>query len=168
MEKMVTRPSPTFWRGKRVLLTGHTGFKGAWMARMLAHLGAEVTGFGLDPVAGPSAFDALRVAECARDLRGDLRDAAAVAAGARGQDVTLHLAAQAIVGAGYADPVGTWESNVTGTLHLLQALRGSGAKAAIAGTASQGLPGISRGISRYTGRERASAASSRVASPRCT
>ena len=126
------RPDPAFWAGKRVLVTGHTGFKGAWLARMLSLLGAEVTGFALDPVPGPSAFAALDVAaDLARDLRGDLRDAGAVTGAVQGAGIVLHLAAQAIVSQGYRDPAGTWGSNLQGTLTLLQALRGSGAQACV-------------------------------------
>lgn len=126
------RPDPVFWAGRKVLVTGHTGFKGAWAARMLAALGAEVTGFALDPAPGPSAFASLNVAtRIARDLRGDLRDAPAVANAVAGADIILHMAAQAIVSEGYRDPKGTWDSNLTGSLHLLQALRGSGARAAV-------------------------------------
>lgn len=132
MEGLVRLPDPAFWAGKRVLLTGHTGFKGAWAALMLGQLGARVTGFALSPVPGPSAFGALGVAaDLARDLRGDLRDAGAVAGAVQGAEIVLHLAAQAIVSEGYRDPAGTWESNVMGTLHLLQALRGSEVKAAV-------------------------------------
>lgn len=129
---MVSRPDPAFWAGRKVLLTGHTGFKGAWAARMLAALGADVTGFALDPAPGPSAFASLNVAAgLARDLRDDLRDAPAVAQAVAGADIVLHMAAQAIVSEGYRDPKGTWDINLTGTLHLLQALRGSGARAAV-------------------------------------
>lgn len=132
MEGLVRRPDPRFWAGRRVLLTGHTGFKGAWAARILSALGARVTGLALDPAPGPSAFVALAVAsDLTSDLRGDLRDADAVAQAVEGTDIVLHLAAQAIVSEGYRDPVGTWGSNVSGTLHLLQALRGSGAQAAV-------------------------------------
>jgi len=125
------RPNAGFWRGKRVLVTGHTGFKGAWAVQMLATLGAQVRGFALNPEPGPSAFDLLGVAAACDDRRGDLRDAQAVAAAVQGCDVVLHLAAQAIVSQGYRDPLGTWASNVTGTLHVLQALRGSAVQAAV-------------------------------------
>lgn len=102
------------------------------MARLLAALGARVTGFALAPAPGPSAFAALGVARgLARDLRGDLRDAGAVADAVQGADLVLHLAAQAIVSEGYRDPSGTWGANALGTLNLLQALRGSGAQAAL-------------------------------------
>ena len=132
MEGLVRRPDPRFWAGRRVLVTGHTGFKGAWAARILAALGARVTGFALDPAPGPSAFAALAVArDLAADLRGDLRDPDAVVQAVQGAEVVLHLAAQAIVSQGYRDPVGTWSANVTGTLHLLQALRGSGVQGAV-------------------------------------
>ncbi len=124
----VMRPNPDFWRGKRVLLTGHTGFKGAWLALMLTRLGAEVTGLALPPEPGPALFPILAPALRLADHAADLRDAEAVrriTAEARPQ-VVLHLAAQALVGRGYADPAGTFASNVTGTIHLLEALRGLG------------------------------------------
>lgn len=132
MEAVVRRPDPHFWSGRRVLLTGHTGFKGAWAAHMLAALGARVTGFALDPAPGPSAFAALGVASVlAHDRRGDLRAPAAMAEAAEGAEIVLHLAAQAIVSEGFRDPVATWQTNLGGTLNLLQALRGSGARAAV-------------------------------------
>ena len=125
------QPSADFWRGKRVLLTGHTGFKGAWLALLLERLGAEVTGFALAPEAGPSAFVALRPAMASRI--GDLRDAAAVQAAVQAArpEIVLHLAAQALIGRGYRDPEGTFASNVTGTINLMQTLRGAGARAAL-------------------------------------
>lgn len=132
MENLVGRPNPQFWAGRNVLVTGHTGFKGAWAVRLLAMLGAKVTGFALDPAQDPSPFATLGIAPLLqRDLRGDLRDPVAVADAVAGADVVLHMAAQAIVSQGYRDPAGTWASNVTGTLHVLQALRGSGAQAAV-------------------------------------
>lgn len=121
------KPTPSFWRGKRVLLTGHTGFKGSWLALWLARMGAEVTGLALAPATEPNLFTLARVAdglhashEC------DVRDAQAVAAhvqAARPQ-IVLHLAAQALVRAGYADPLATYATNVMGTAHVLDALRG--------------------------------------------
>lgn len=128
VEAVVRRPDPAFWAGKRVLLTGHTGFKGAWAARMLATLGARVTGFAQDPLPGPSGFDLLGVGRSLEDRRGDLSGGALPVSG---QDIVLHLAAQAIVSAGYRDPARTWASNVMGTLHLLDAMRGSGVQAAV-------------------------------------
>jgi CDP-glucose 4,6-dehydratase len=119
-------PDPQFWAGRRVLLTGHTGFKGAWLALWLEFLGARVTGFALPPEPGPSVFHATEPLDHASDRRGDLRDVAAVraAVAAAQPEIVLHLAAQALVGRGWADPMGTYASNVTGTLNLLEALRG--------------------------------------------
>ncbi|WP_347929314.1 CDP-glucose 4,6-dehydratase [Pseudomonas helvetica] len=117
--------SSQFWRGKRVLVTGHTGFKGSWLTLWLQSLGAEVTGFALDPSTEPSLFELARVAEGINDQRGDLRDLAALLeliAEAQ-PEIVLHLAAQPLVREGYRDPLGTYSSNVMGTLNLLEAIR---------------------------------------------
>lgn len=116
--------SPDFWTGRRVLLTGHTGFKGAWLSLWLRELGAEVTGLALE-ARTPSLFEMARLDDSVSSHLVDLRDAHAildVVRTARPQ-VVLHLAAQALVPEGYADPVGTFATNVTGTVHLLEALR---------------------------------------------
>lgn len=116
--------SRDFWRGRRVFLTGHTGFKGAWAARWLQRMGAEVHGFALAPDADPSLHGLLRT-PLAGETIADLRDAAAVAVAlAKAKpDIVLHLAAQALVPASYRDPVGTWTSNLFGTINLLEAMR---------------------------------------------
>lgn len=124
---MSRRPDPGFWRGRRVLVTGHTGFKGSWLVLMLRRLGAVVEGLALDPPGGDTAFGHLGVAGLlAGDRRIDIRDAVATRESVRASapDVVLHLAAQAFVGASYADPAGTFATNVQGTIHVLDALRG--------------------------------------------
>ncbi|MFN4164106.1 MAG: CDP-glucose 4,6-dehydratase [Ferrovibrio sp.] len=116
--------SPDFWRGRRVFLTGHTGFKGAWLARWLHRLGAEVHGFALPPEGEPNLSRLLQT-PLAGETLADLRDAAALerALETAAPDIVLHLAAQALVPASYRDPLGTWTSNVIGTVNLLEALR---------------------------------------------
>ena len=119
------QPDPAFWQGKRVLLTGHTGFKGSWLALWLCELGARVTGFALAPDTDPSLFDQLGLAGRLDHHVGDLRDPAALSAlvAAVQPEVVLHLAAQPLVRRSYAEPVLTWDTNVLGTIHLIEALR---------------------------------------------
>lgn len=120
-------PDPAFWSGKRVLLTGHTGFKGSWLSLWLHRLGATVAGLSLPPVTDPSLFEAARVAEvCCLSRMVDIRDRAATAAVIREfrPEIVLHLAAQPLVRASYRDPVDTFATNVQGTVHVLDALRG--------------------------------------------
>ena len=117
--------SADFWRGKRVLVTGHTGFKGSWLTLWLQSLGAQVSGFALDPSTEPSLFELSRVHEGINDQRGDLRDLGALLEiiADTEPEIVLHLAAQPLVREGYRDPLGTYSSNVMGTLNLLEAIR---------------------------------------------
>lgn len=116
---------PAFWRGRRVLLTGHTGFKGAWAALWLARLGAEVTGLALAPEDEPNLYAILNGNQDVRSCLADMRDADAVAriVAEAEPEVVLHLAAQSLVRRGIAEPVDTMATNVMGTVNLLQALR---------------------------------------------
>lgn len=119
-------PDPAFWSGRRILVTGHTGFKGSWLVRWLRILGAEVHGLALEPPTDPSLFEVARVTELlAADHRVDLRDRGAVAraVAVTTPDVVLHLAAQPLVREGFRDPAGTFATNVAGTANLLAALR---------------------------------------------
>ena len=123
LETMVIEP--TFWRGRKVFLTGHTGFKGAWASLMLGRLGADVYGFALAP---ENEADIFRTAEVGRDVHhglGDIRDLSAISAAlaqAR-PDIVIHMAAQSLVRLSYAEPVTTYATNVMGTVNLLEAVR---------------------------------------------
>lgn len=119
-------PQGNFWRGKRVLLTGHTGFKGAWLAQWLSTMGAHVTGVALAPCTEPNLFELAKVSECVQSHHiTDIRDAQKIAAIVQQTqpEIVLHLAAQALVRASYADPLGTFASNIMGTANVLDALR---------------------------------------------
>ena len=116
---------PAFWAGKRVFLTGHTGFKGSWMALWLQKMGAQVTGFALAPPTEPALFEVARVVVGMTSIIGDIRDREAleIAMVAVDPEIVIHMAAQPLVRASYDDPVGTYATNVMGTVHLLEAVR---------------------------------------------
>lgn len=122
MENMV---NAAFWQGKRVLVTGHTGFKGGWLCLWLQSMGAQVTGFSLPPTSMPNLFDVAQVADGMASVIGDLRDRDSVQSlfALHRPEIVFHLAAQSLVGASYEDPVGTYASNVMGTVHVLDAAR---------------------------------------------
>ncbi len=115
----------TFYQGKKVFVTGHTGFKGAWLCRLLAAAGADVTGYALKPPTEPSLFLLSGAAESIRSVTGDVRDLAALKAAmdeAR-PEIVLHLAAQPIVRESYQNPVYTYDTNVMGTVNVLECVR---------------------------------------------
>src|SRR5574341_171450 len=118
-------PNRSFWQGRNVFLTGHTGFKGSWFSLWLNALGAKVTGYALDPPTQPNLFGQAGIAGVVRSIHGDIRDFPRLkSAIAECQpEVVIHMAAQSVVRRGYEDPIETYSSNVMGTVHLLEALR---------------------------------------------
>ncbi len=116
----------TFWKGRRVFVTGHTGFKGAWLVAMLNHLGADAGGYALAPDTDPSLFDLAGIADICAHTIGDIRDTEKLSKTVRDfkPDIVLHLAAQSLVRRSYRDPVETFEVNVLGSTYLLEACRG--------------------------------------------
>lgn len=117
-----------FYRGKRVFVTGHTGFKGSWLCFILARAGAEVAGYALEPPTSPSLFELARIEECARSTRGDVRDYEALrrAFDRERPEIVIHLAAQPIVRESYRNPRETYETNVMGAVNALECVRSSG------------------------------------------
>lgn len=113
------------FKNAKVLVTGHTGFKGSWLTIWLQALGAHVTGIALDPPTTPSQFIEAGLSDNITDLRIDIRDQAAIEKAVQDAqpDFVFHLAAQALVRQSYLSPVETWQVNVLGTLHILEALR---------------------------------------------
>ncbi len=113
------------YKNKTILITGHTGFKGSWLTAWLKQLGANVIGIALDPPTTPSHFESANMANGITDLRIDIRNRQTIenAIVSSKPDFVFHLAAQPLVRRSYADPIETWETNVLGTLHILEALR---------------------------------------------
>lgn len=116
-----------FWAGRRVFVTGHTGFKGSWLSLWLQRLGAELTGYALAPPSRPSLFDSAGVAAGMRSLEGDVTDLPKLSRSVReaSPEVVVHMAAQSLVRRSYAEPVGTYATNVMGTVNVLEAVRRS-------------------------------------------
>jgi CDP-glucose 4,6-dehydratase len=126
---------PAFWRDRRVFLTGHTGFKGAWLSLWLQQLGAHVTGFSDGVPTEPSLYELARVGEGMRSIQGDVRDRAALADAITdaAPEVVIHMAAQSLVRRSFAEPAETYATNVMGTVNLLDAVRvnGGGVRAVV-------------------------------------
>jgi CDP-glucose 4,6-dehydratase len=128
-ERARGKVEPAFWEGRRVLLTGHTGFKGAWLALWLQSLGAVVTGFSDGVPTEPSLYELAEVAAAMQSMVGDIRDPDAVeaAVSACRPEVVIHMAAQSLVRRSFSEPRETYETNVMGTVNLLDAVRRNGA-----------------------------------------
>jgi CDP-glucose 4,6-dehydratase len=124
MENVV---NPRFWSGRRVFLTGHTGFKGGWLSLWLQEMGALVHGYALAPEAIPNLFHVARVADGTQSTIGDLRDGVALNNALResGAEIVIHMAAQPLVRRSYANPVETYSTNIMGLVNLLEAVRAS-------------------------------------------
>ncbi len=124
---------PSFWSGRRVFLTGHTGFKGGWLSIWLQAMGAEVHGYSLAPDTAPALFDVARVADGMTSEFGDICDLDRLRASMVGfaPTIVIHMAAQPLVRLSYRDPVGTYATNVMGTVNVLEAARGLGSVRAI-------------------------------------
>ena len=116
---------PSFWSGRRVFVTGHTGFKGSWLCLWLQHMGAQVTGYALPPATAPALFEVAQVGRGMTSLTGDIRNRAQLAQTMQDArpEIVIHLAAQALVRYSYLNPVETYEVNVMGLVNLFEAVR---------------------------------------------
>ena len=123
---MKSTVNPAFWQGKKVFLTGHTGFKGSWLALWLQSMGAQVQGFALTPPTTPALFNEARVGDGMHSVIGDIRDLQVITQAMTrfNPDVLIHMAAQPLVRLSYREPVETYATNVMGTVHVLEAARG--------------------------------------------
>lgn len=131
MESLVV--DPMFWRNKRVLLTGHTGFKGGWLALWLQKMQAQVVGLALPPITKPNLFEAARVAENMQSLMGDITNFVRIQEVFQKikPEVVFHMAAQPLVRYSYLHPLETYQTNVMGTLHILEAIRNTASVKAV-------------------------------------
>lgn len=117
--------NPDFWNNRKVLVTGHTGFKGSWLSLWLQQLGSKLTGYSLLPPSSPNMFEACRIAEGMNSVHGDIRNLEDLkkTIGEKQPEIVIHLAAQALVRQSYDDPPETWSSNIIGTANVLEACR---------------------------------------------
>lgn len=126
--------TPEFWKGRRVFLTGHTGFKGSWLSLWLQSLGANLTGYALKPPTNPNLFEEAQVATGMHSIEGDIRDLTSLQRSMQEAlpEIVIHMAAQPLVRYSYQQPVETYATNVMGTVHLLEAVRNTpGVKAIV-------------------------------------
>lgn len=125
MEDMV---KSNFWKDRKVFITGHTGFKGAWLSLWLNRLGAEVVGYALEPPTTPNLFDVCNLSEIIKSIKGDSRNYNFLknSLAANKPDIVFHMAAQSLVRQSYYDPIETYSTNVMGTVNLLEAIRQTG------------------------------------------
>lgn len=130
--------NPAFWKGKRVFLTGHTGFKGSWLSLWLQSLGADVIGYALKPPTNPSLFEVANVASGMHSIIGDVRDFDSLhkAIKEAKPEIVIHMAAQPLVRYSYKNPVETYAINVMGSVHLLESIRDAGGVKAIVNVTS--------------------------------
>ena len=151
--RVVTMIDSAFWSGRRVLLTGHTGFKGAWLSLWLQSLGAEVTGLAPGLPTRPSLYELARAGEGLRERAIDVRDAQALLGAVREArpEIVLHLAAQPLVRRSYAEPALTYEVNVMGTVNVLEAVRrvGEEVRAVVVVTSDKCYENPSGGTRRF-------------------
>jgi len=117
--------NPSFWNKKRVLITGHTGFKGSWLSLWLSSLGAEVMGYALEPLTSPSLFNEANVADHIHNASGDIRDYETLLSATQNfcPEIIFHMAAQSLVRESYINPVNTYETNLMGTVNILETAR---------------------------------------------
>ena len=127
LRKIIMNFDLSFYKGKKVFVTGHTGFKGSWLCKMLANAGAIVTGYSLNPPTSPSLFEIARIEQDVHSVIGDIRDFNTLKAAfdEAQPEIVLHLAAQPIVRDSYKDPAYTYETNVMGTVNILECVRTS-------------------------------------------
>ena len=131
-------PQKSFWEGRRVLITGHTGFKGSWLALLLHSLGAELIGYSLPPPTTPSLFQLAGLQNMIDEIEGDIRDFNRLrdAIRSRKPEIVFHLAAQALVCRSYENPIETYATNIMGTVNLLEAVRVAGGVKAVVNVTS--------------------------------
>lgn len=130
--------NPAFWQGKRVLITGHTGFKGSWLSLWLQSMGAQVVGYALAPPTKPSMFEVAEVGKEMTSITGDIRDLKYLCKvfAEHQPEIVIHMAAQPLVRHSYIEPVETYSTNVMGTVNLLEAVRSTGSVKAVVNVTS--------------------------------